>query len=376
VSASTALGPAARPAPAIGGRGLGLGVAFAAAAGSYWLSVFPRVCGQLSHWRTRAQEIPDPVLRDLALAAQRKRGNCEGAAAFAAFAPRERRAATVRSLVAFQSAYNYLDMLAEQPHSDPVSCGRRLHEALLVALDPQAEHLDYYEHYAPCDDGGYLRELVETCREALAMLPSYRALQEPLLRSAERIVAFQSLNLPESHGEHTGLESYAREQTPPASNLRWWETAGAAGSSLGVHALIAACAQELDRPAAEAIERAYFPWIGALHSLLDNLVDRGEDEASGQRNLIGYYSSPEELVERLRTLAQESMLAAAALPDGSRHLIMLNGMAGFYLSAPQARSATATAAVRAVRESLGPLASPTSLVFAVRRAASRPSGSL
>ena len=38
----------------------------------------------------------------------------------------------------------------------------------------------------------------------------------------------------------------------------------------------------------EAIEGAYFPWICALHSLLDRLVDVAEDERAGQRNLLSY----------------------------------------------------------------------------------------
>ncbi len=92
------------------------GCAFISAARRYWLSVFPAVRRELRHWQLRANEIPDPVLRRLALDAQHhKRGNIEGAAAFAAFVEPASRPLVVRALVAFQTAYDYADILSEQP---------------------------------------------------------------------------------------------------------------------------------------------------------------------------------------------------------------------------------------------------------------------
>ncbi|HYM67597.1 MAG TPA: DUF2600 family protein, partial [Patescibacteria group bacterium] len=109
--------------------------AFAGAAGRYWLGVFPHISRELRHWRERAGEIPDPVLRRLALLTQRsERGNLEGAAAFAVLVPRAHRARVVRAVVAFQATYDYVDTLAEQPSADPVANGRQLHLALLTAL--------------------------------------------------------------------------------------------------------------------------------------------------------------------------------------------------------------------------------------------------
>ena len=101
-------------APSLGDR-LAFAGTFSAAARRYWLGVFPHVRREVSRWRERAAEIPDSALRRLALQAQGKQGNVEGAAAFAAFAPRSERAALVRAVVAFQSAFDYLDVLAEQP---------------------------------------------------------------------------------------------------------------------------------------------------------------------------------------------------------------------------------------------------------------------
>ena len=204
---------------------LTLGAAFAGAARRYWTGVFPRVRRERRHWRERAAEIPDPLLRALALQAEGDAGNLEGAAAFAAFVPRAHRAAVVRALVAYQSTYNYLDVLAEQPSADPVAGARGLHRALLDALEltgidgcghrgAGGPILDYYADYPQREDGGYLAELVRECRTALATLPSYAAVAPAARRATERIVEFQSLNLSEWQGEHDAFERWARAETP------------------------------------------------------------------------------------------------------------------------------------------------------------------
>ena len=148
-----------------GGR-VALAGSFAGAARRYWMGVFPGVCAERRRREARAQQIPDALLQRVVVDALRKWGNIEGASAFAAFAPRRRRAPAARAMVCFQAAYNYLDMLTELPNTDPTANGRLLHRALLVALDPDAEHLDYYAHHHLQDDGGYLAETVDGCRAA------------------------------------------------------------------------------------------------------------------------------------------------------------------------------------------------------------------
>lgn len=344
-----------------------LAVSFAGAARRYWLGVFPSACLERRRRRARALEIPDPLLRRTAIESLSKWGNVEGAAAFAAFAPRRRRAAAARAMMCLQAAYNYLDVLGEQPSSEPAANGRRLHQALLVALDPGASHLDYYAHSPQREDGGYLRELVDSCRAALAALPSYPAVAPAALRAAERIVEFQSCNTGERQGDLQALERWARAATPPGSNLRWWEVAAAGGSSLCVYALIALAAEpELDEHAVAAVADAYFPWIGALHSLLDNLVDETEDRATGQHSLIGAYSSPREAASRMRRLAERSQRAAASLPGGREHTLMLAAMASFYLSTPEASAPQALGITRAVLDTLDGAAAMAMVVFRAR----------
>lgn len=343
-----------------------LAATFAHAALSYWLTVFPRVCLHVARWRALARRIPDPVLRQLALEALAKRGNIEGAAAFAAFAPRACRARATKATSAFQAAYNLLDMLGEQPSPDPVVDGRRLHEALVYALDPAATPLDWYEHHPKRDDGGYLDELLQECRSAFVSLPSHAVAGPSARAAAARIVAFQSLNLSESQGDHAGLERWARAATPPGTGLQWWETAAAAGSSLGVHALIAAAAEtRLDAQEVAALERAYFPWIGGLHSLLDNLIDKHEDEAAGHRSLVEYYG-PLRAAQRMRWLAEEATQVARELPHGRRHVVILAAMIGNYLSTAEAHSPELEPVSESVLATIGGLERPTMLVFKLR----------
>jgi len=265
-----------------------LGVAFTETIARYLFRVLPAVRWELAHWRTRAAEIPNLKLRHHALQALCKQGNIEGAALFATLAPAVHRRRTVRALVAYQSAYNYLDALSELPSKDPVANGDQLHQALLVALHPDAPHSNYYAYNPDKGDGGYLNAIVDACREALAGQPSYTACIPTARAAAARIVDFQALNLNENQGGHDALQSWAREETPAGSGLAWWETAAAAaGSSLSVHALMAAAADpHLHACDAREIDRAYFPWIGALHSLLDSLVDRIEDHERGQPSLL------------------------------------------------------------------------------------------
>lgn len=290
-------------ARASGGGRLASAAVFARATGTYWGSVFPQVAHELAMWRERAHEIPDPALRAQALEALAKRGNMEGAAAFATFVGREQRPAVVRAAVAFQTAYNHLDTVSEQAEASGPEQARVQHAALLDALasrrpggrsaewEPSAEGHDHARpiHPPKKHESGYVQALVESCQDALSELPAYAVVAPAARRAAERVVSFQAYN----RRERADIEQWGREQTPPGSALRWWEAAAAGGSSLGVHVMIAAAAEpKVSQAQVDALEQAYFPWIGALHSMLDQLVDIDEDRQAGQPNLVELYGSP------------------------------------------------------------------------------------
>lgn len=351
------------------GHRIDLATAFVSAASCYWLSVFPRVHRELRYWRTRAGEIPDPELRRLALETHRAKWcNVEGAAAFATMAPVAYRHAAIRVLVTFQGTYDYADTLTEQPQDDQIANGRLLHQPLLVALDGAVEHPDYYAHSRSSDDGGYLKALTNACSTAFDELPSGPLVRRGVRRAAERIVTYQSLNHSGS-GTHAALAHWAEDETPPGSGLRWWETSAACASSLTALALLSAAADPaLTTGNVVAIERAYHPWVGALHTLLDSLVDWSEDEQAGQPSLLDHYSSITELTERMQMLGRRSRDATSGLPHARRHAVLLAGMTGLYLAAPEARSPRTRRVADGVLEVMEDLIRPTLRVMRVRRA--------
>lgn len=354
--------------------GLGCGIPFTRAAARYWLGVFPAVARELRRRRELALAIPDPVLRRLALQAlERKRCNLEGAAALELLAGRRSSAGLVRTLLACQTICDYLDLLAEQPTPDPVLNGYQLHQALSIALAPGAAHRDYYAHHAHGEDGGYLACLVRDVQDGLAALPALTQIQAPLARAGERIVRYQCFNHGDARGSYEPFRRWARTQTPPGSGLHSWETGAGAGSTLTLYALIACAADpRLSEQAVAEIECAYFPWIGALHTLLDSLVDFHEDLVMGQNNLVGQYESAEHAAARLGLIAQQALRHAQRLPHRRRHLLILVGMASFYLSdARQAGSTHARAAVPLLRRTLGRLTAPAMAMIGARRALRR-----
>jgi tetraprenyl-beta-curcumene synthase len=345
---------------------------FGSAARRYWLQVFPAAHSCKRRLRARATAIPDPLLREDALVSHRSKGsNSEGLAALAVLAPEPQRAPLARSLVAYQLMLDYLDGVSERPAEDQVASGLCLHRAFEVALDPDAAHADYYELAPGRDDGGYLVELIETCRAPLRSLPSYPAARESLLRQARLCCESQALN----HALHFGpvddrLGDWVT-QTTAATDLEagfeWWELlAAAAASSLTVGALLAlAAGAGADSADARRVEFAYFPWASGLNALLDSVVDLDEDpeEASHLRR----YESLELAAARLGTIAAGARRRVRELPQAGLHEAIFAAMGTLYLAQPEAWSPNRTPISRAVLAELGPSARTSLAVHLVRR---------
>ncbi len=341
---------------------------FMSAAARYWIDVFPSACREIRAWEQAARKIPDPLLQTLALKALHdERGNLEGAAAYAAITPRLYRPAVARAAMAFQAVYDYADALSEQPDSDRAGI-HSLHQALLVALMPGGlAHPDYYQHQARREDGGYLYGLIDKCRSAVSCLPSFPAVALQIQRAASRIVTYQCLNHQRPGDSYRAFACWARMETLPGSDLRWWETGAAAGSSLSIFALISAASQPALQVAhAAALERAYFPWIGSLHTLLDSLIDEREDTLTNQHCLTARYASDEETASQLQILALRARERTQALPDSEHHMMILAAMVSFYLASPQGVDPRVKLAAEAVLTVFGDHAAPAMLVLRAR----------
>jgi tetraprenyl-beta-curcumene synthase len=341
-------------------------VAFVSAARSYWINVFPVVRREQHRLRIEASRIPDPTLRRLALETQvAKWSNLEGAAVFAAFVAPADRCAVARLLVGYQAAFDYADTLMEQPSDAPAANARQLHTALLAILEPGRPQPDYYRHHACDRDGGYLTRLVDDCRAVVAELPAYPPLAATVIESAQRGVEYQCRISLSTEQDHPALSQWATQATHHRS-LRWWEIWASCGSSLDTLALLAAAADPAtnDRDA-QAIDALYWPWAGALHGLLDCLVDHADDAAHCQPNLLDRYASSHETAERMGFLAAEVVRLAPLVGIG--HSVVLAGMACQYIADPQAWVPAARPAAESILDALGEWATPTMLVLRTRR---------
>lgn len=342
--------------------------AVGAALAIYRRVVVPAVRRELRRWESVAESIPDPVLSGHALTSVREKGlNAEATAVFATLAPRGSRAAVIEATVAFQVAVDYLDTLGEQPAADPLANGLRLHQALSDALSPGEPVADWYRLHSQGEDGGYLRSLVAACRGAARSLPASAATLAAARRAAGRCGEGQSHTHAAALGDVEGLKAWATELESPAG-YRWWEVAAGAASSVGVHALIAAAAAPgTTTEEAALIDAAYFPPIGALTVLLDDLIDLEEDRAAEAHNFIAYYGGNHDAAGRLVWITERSWAAAGKLRQAPRHRAILAGVAGFYLSAAGSQTAYARPIRSQMIESLGFAVRPIIATMGLRR---------
>jgi tetraprenyl-beta-curcumene synthase len=307
----------------------------ATALGTYLTRVVPLVRRELRRWREVAESIPDRLLRGHALAAlEEKALNVEATAVFAILAPRRHRATAIRAMVALQVAIDHLDTLGEQQTSG---------------------------------DAEYLDRLFGSYRESARRLPSHDVVSAPLDRAIARCGEGQHYTHAAEHGDRAALETWGKELNAPPV-YRWWEVAAGASSSVAAHALIAAAANPRTTAAeASLIDAAYFPSIGALTVLLDDLIDRDEDALAGAHNYLAYYPSGEDAANRLELIAQMARSAIARLRHPDRHAAILAGVAGFYLSAEEAKTPYARPIGERLLRSAGPAVRPIVAVMRLRR---------
>lgn len=298
-----------------------------------------RMRGLLAHterelvgWERRAEAITDPELRRQALASLRsKRFHCHGGSVFAAAAEPAHAAAVVRVIVALQTISDYLDNLSDRSPAGGEEDLRQLHRAFCDAVQPDTpvRYGEYYALHPHREDGGYLDDLVRTCREGLAALPAWTAAAGPAATLAERYVALQSLKHLTPDVREKRLRAWITEV--PAPGLHWFEAAAACGSTLGLFALMAAVTR--DAPAdTTAVLAAYFPYPSALHILLDYLVDLEEDRRGGDFNFVACYASRAEAAERLRAIQARAAAAVAGLEDADFHRLVVAGLPAIYFA--------------------------------------------
>ncbi len=349
-----------------------MGLALGLANARYWSTVAPHVHKRLHHQTLRAEEIPDPTLRQVALENLREEGfNAQATATLATLAPREYRQPVVEAIVSLQIIYDYLDSLIERPLADQLSDSRHLYEAFVdaVVLD-KTPHGDYYRRSPKSDDGGYLQELVGVVRRALTQLPSQATVAEACTQAVERCAEAQAHAHATTVLGSTQLEQWARNHAHN-TRLQWREfLAGAVSSGLSLHALIATAANPLTtEEQARTVDEAYLS-ICAVTTLLDGLIDYEQDMHNmGHPGYIRYYQNQDALAHGLRSVLQRAAIEARNIPNSTHHLMTLVGVVAYYVSAPTASSEFAQPVIEQIHQELRPLITPTLTVMRTWRQA-------
>lgn len=298
--------------------------------------VLPEVRDQLRYWRQKADAMPDPELHKQAVASiTSKQFHCQGGAVYAV-ARLQMRHVIIPLIVAFQTISDYLDNLCDRSTSMNAEDFRMLHQSMLDAVDPAEPLHDYYAFREEKEDGGYLNELVKTCQASLRMLPAYPQVAGYVRELVGLYCDLQVYkHIRHELREEALLEWWKLHETRYPS-ISWNEFAAATGSTLGVFMLfMAATEPKLKQETVEAIRAAYFPFICALHILLDYLIDQEEDKLGGDLNFCSYYDGMDQTVERIAVIVLEARSQANRLDHSSFHRMIIEGLLALYLSDPK-----------------------------------------
>jgi tetraprenyl-beta-curcumene synthase len=317
------------------------------AASRYWLSLAGVVQEEMSRWNEHARGIADPQLRTLALSKLEAEGfNARAAGMLATFAPRGRRRGIVRTIVALEVLFDYLDGRTEPAgEGDPLAWRMGLFAVFNWAIsEPGAEH----EQPVVPDvaDGAYLAALAQAVSDGLRELPSYESLRAAMSPAAARATQAQVRKHAIGELGEGQLRAWA-EEAAVGSGFEWREyLAGACASVLAIHALIVAGAAPSSRAGAgENIDRLYLA-IGAIAALLDELVDHDiEDDGD-----FGPRRNAAELEHSLARLTEATAVQARHSQHPRRDLAILAGVLGYYATAPGARTAFAAPIAAQLRD--------------------------
>jgi cytochrome P450 len=298
------------------------------------------VSREVDGWRALACAIPDSALRADALEALAfKRPMIDGAAMFWTL-PRARSPELLRLLVAYQVLADYLDCTSERAANAGIRNGLQLHRALVEATDPSLPLSDYYQYHPWSKDGGYLRALVERCRQTAAGLPSI-AQTRPFAARAARLTSVLALNHePDSTLRESELKAWAALHFPDGGELPWFERAASASAWLTILALLALAADTGRDPSdAQATYAAYMPWASLAGTMLDSYADLAEDQAVGAHSYIAHYANATQMVERVGEILRAALAKVSDLPNGERHSALISCMIAMYLSKDSTRAA-------------------------------------
>lgn len=335
----------------------------------YILSVLPKVNRLLKQWSSIALCCPEPELRLQAMASLKNKAfHCQGGAVFAVDG-QSCDQDLLGLIIAYQTLCDYLDNLCDRAGQTDGRAFRQLHQSLVDALDPGLSPSNYYEYFHLHDDGGYIEALVAECRRQVLLLPSYSLVRDDILRLTGWYCELQVRKHLSWDVREKELQDWVAGSLPPFPGLLWNELAAATGSTLAVFALFKLAGREhLNRELVDKTLQAYFPWICALHILLDYFIDQQEDRVGKDLNFTFYYSSELQMMNRLKTCVHEARCCAASLPESIFDITVVEGLLAMYLSDGKVEHQhLQRQACELIAECAGQTAKVTALCRAVRR---------
>ncbi|SDH64235.1 tetraprenyl-beta-curcumene synthase [Alteribacillus persepolensis] len=297
--------------------------------------VIPEVHQILGSWKKRAEDIPDPELREHALGSiDKKAFHCEGGGVYALLTRKEKRTDLLQFIVAYQTISDYLDSLCDWSDSQDPEDFRLLHTSMKHALDPDAKNdTDYYKLHQAQDDGGYLKELVATCQTMLKTFPGFSHAQEEMEELSAYYRDLQVYKHVAKEDREPLLQDWFQKYNKRLPEMTWYEFGACAGSTLGIFTLAAyASRSHIANVQAQSIKQAYFPYVQGLHILMDYFIDQEEDIRDGELNFCAYYEDEETLVKRVRYFKEQAMKSVEKLPDATFHAMIIKGVVAIYLA--------------------------------------------
>jgi tetraprenyl-beta-curcumene synthase len=322
--------------------------------------VLPAVEHELRGWKNYLKTCPPSFLREQALQSIKgKRFHCQGGAAYALLNHASSRRELLSFITAFQTISDYLDNLCDRLPICDLKLDtrnmaavtkedarreqgfRRLHGALYCALGTEgfsAETEDYYRYYPYKGDEGYLHQLVWKCRKSIIRLPNQALVHDKNCFLTGLYSDLQTLKHLSLQRREQALKDWFKPYQQQFFYLYWYEFAAAAGSTLGVFALLASVSRSsMSKDEINALFNLYFPWICGLHILLDYYIDQAEDKLTGDLNFVSYYADNGHCAERIRFFIEQAMHRARGLPHAFFHRNIIKGLLALYLSDPKIR---------------------------------------
>lgn len=304
----------------------------------FLLRVVPEASAALEEIRTHASAIPDDRLRIEALASvEQKAFHVAGACILATFLPREAAAAYIRIVTPLETIYDYLDNLCDRHPDVPAEAYPVLHLAIADALNPSAEPREYYALGPNGDDGGYLAGLVAQTQAGLAAAPHLEVLRPLFADAASFYGELQTFkHLPRGERERACVAWYERNRGR-FGVLDWHEFACAAGSNMHVFAALYMAMRDRPQDIIAAYD-AYFPFVSAVHILLDSFIDQDEDAEHDDLNFARVYGGGPALRDRYAFMSAQARARLSRLPEAGCHRFVFDVMTLFYLSHPKVAS--------------------------------------